>query len=124
MSLRAYHGPTLTVRPQVGLRGIMTQPVTAAKLLEDLQTLVRDAEALLRATADQTGERIASVRARAEESLQQAKVRLADAQDTVLESVRDATQTTEKYVKQNPWQALGIAAGIGMLAGLLLRRRD
>lgn len=102
----------------------MSDPVTTAKLLEDLQAVVRDAEALLQATATHTGERVASVRARAEESLQQAKARLAETQDEVLQGVRDATEATENYVKKNPWQSLGIAAGAGLLIGLLLRRRD
>lgn len=102
----------------------MSDPVTTAKLLEDLQAVVRDAEALLQATTTHTGERVASVRARAEESLQQAKARLAETQDEVLQGVRDATEATENYVKKNPWQSLGIAAGAGLLIGLLLRRRD
>lgn len=102
----------------------MSDPVTTAKLLEDLQAVVRDAEALLQATATQTGDRVASVRARAEESLRQAKERLTDTQDEVMQGARDAADAAEKYVKQNPWQSLGIAAGVGLLLGLLLRRRD
>ncbi len=102
----------------------MSDPVTTAKLLEDLQAVVRDAEALLQETATHTGERVAAVLARAEESLQQAKTRLSETQDEVLQSARDAAQATENYVKQNPWQSLGIAAGVGVLIGLLLRRRD
>ncbi len=102
----------------------MSEPVTTAKLLEDLQAVVRDAEALLQATATQTGERIDAVRVRAQESLQQAKSRLVDAQDEVLQSARDATEAAEQYFKKNPWQSVGIAAGVGLLIGLLLRRRD
>lgn len=102
----------------------MSDPVTAAKLMEDLQAVVRDAEALLHATAAQTGDRIDAVRARAEESLQQAKTRLAGAQDEVLQSAREAAAAAETYVKKNPWQSVGIAAGVGLLLGLLLRRRD
>lgn len=102
----------------------MSDPVNAAKLLEDLQVLVRDAEALLQATAAHTGERVAEVRARAEESVQQARARLTEMQDDVVQEARDAAAAAEHYVKQNPWQSVGIAAGIGLLIGLLLRRRD
>lgn len=102
----------------------MSDPVTTAKLLEDLQAVVRDAEALLKETATHTGERVAAVRARAEESLQQAKARLSETQDELMQGARDAAQATENYVKQNPWQSLGIAAGVGLLVGLLLRQRD
>ncbi len=102
----------------------MSDPMTTAKLLEDLQVLVRDAEALLQATAAHTGERVAEVRARAEESVQQARSRLSEMQDDVLQEARDAAAAAADYVKKNPWQSLGMAAGAGLLIGLLLRRRD
>jgi len=102
----------------------MSDSMTTAKLFENLQAVVRDAEALLHATASQTGERIEAVRARAEESLQQAKSRLADVQDEVVQGARDAAEATAGYVKKNPWQSIGIAAGVGLLIGLLLQRRD
>jgi hypothetical protein len=98
--------------------------MNSAKLLEALQSVVRDAEALLHATASQTGDRIDAVRSRAEESLKQAKSSLGDLQDEALESVREAADATQDYVKKNPWQSIGIAAGVGLLIGLLLRRRD
>jgi ElaB/YqjD/DUF883 family membrane-anchored ribosome-binding protein len=102
----------------------MSDLLNAAKLLEELQAVVRDAEALLQATATHTGDRVASVRARAEESLQQAKAHLAETQDEVLQGARDAAEATENYIKKSPWAALGIAAGVGLVIGLLLRRRD
>lgn len=98
--------------------------VTTAKLVEDVQLVIRDAEALLKATAAQTGEKIQEARARAEESLRNAKARLADVQDTTLEKARAAADAAEGYVTQNPWQSLGIAAAAGLLLGLLLRRGD
>lgn len=93
------------------------------KLVEDLKVVVRDAEALLRATSAQTGEKIQEVRARAEESLQQARVRLTEMEDQAYQRARELADSTEGYVKENPWQALGIAAGVGVLVGLLLSRR-
>lgn len=102
----------------------MSEPVTTDKLLEDLQVLIRDAEALLQATASYTGDRVAEVRARAEESLQQARDHLGGVQDTVLEEARAAATTAESYVQKNPWSALGLAVGAGLVLGLLMRRRD
>lgn len=101
-----------------------TEPVTTATLVEDLQTVMRDAEALLKATAAQTGDRIQEVRARTEESLRQARVRLSEVQGDVLERARVAADSAESYVRSNPWQAVGLAAGIGVIVGLLLRGRD
>lgn len=102
----------------------MSDTVTTAKLLEDLKALARDAEALLQATAAYTGERVVEVRARAEESLQQARSRLSEMKTNALQEARDAADAADIYVQKNPWQSVGIAAGVGLLIGLLLRRRD
>ena len=93
------------------------------KLMEDLKMVVADAEDLLRATANQTGERIAAARAKAEDSLRAAKVRLAEAQATLVKQVKVAAKTTDDYVHENPWQAVGIAAAVGLVLGALISRR-
>lgn len=102
----------------------MSKAVTTAKLMEDLQTVVRDVEALLRETATQTGEKVQEVRARAQESLRNAKARLSEVQDAVVERTQEAAESADTYVRKNPWQSVGVAAGVGLLIGLLLSRRD
>jgi ElaB/YqjD/DUF883 family membrane-anchored ribosome-binding protein len=97
--------------------------VTTDQLLADLNTVMDDAEALLRATSTQTGEKIQAVRARAEESLRQAKARLSSIEDEALRRAREVADATDEYVRENPWQSVGIAAGVGLLLGLLLARR-
>ncbi|HEX4972932.1 MAG TPA: DUF883 family protein [Steroidobacteraceae bacterium] len=97
--------------------------VTTDQLLTDLKTVMSDAEALLRATSAQTGEKIQEVRARAEESLRQAKARLSSIEDEALRRAREVADATDEYVRENPWQSVGIAAGVGLLLGLLLARR-
>jgi ElaB/YqjD/DUF883 family membrane-anchored ribosome-binding protein len=97
--------------------------VTTDQLLTDLKTVMNDAEALLRATSAQTGEKIQEVRARAEESLRQAKARLSSIEDEALRRAREVADATDEYVRENPWQSVGIAAGVGLLVGLLLARR-
>jgi ElaB/YqjD/DUF883 family membrane-anchored ribosome-binding protein len=97
--------------------------VTTDQLLADLKTVMNDAEALLRATSSQTGEKIQEVRARAEQSLRQAKERLSTIEDEALRRAREVADATDEYVRENPWQSVGIAAGVGLLVGLLLARR-
>lgn len=87
--------------------------IDSAKLMQDMHTVVVDAEELLKATASQTGERIEKVRARAAESLRAARERMAAAGNGVNEQVYE-----------HPWAAAGIAAGVGLLLGLLIGRRD
>jgi ElaB/YqjD/DUF883 family membrane-anchored ribosome-binding protein len=101
----------------------MSETVTTDKLIEDLQTVVRDAEALLRATAAQTGEKVQEVRARTEESVRQAKARLANAEDEALRRAHALADEADEYVRANPWLSVGIAAGIGLVLGLLISRR-
>ena len=101
----------------------MTTTVSTEKLLDDLKTVVRDADALLQATAAQTGEKIEGARTRAMESLQKARQRLAVAEKEAMHEAREAAAAADLYVHKNPWQAVGIAAGAGLLIGLLIGRR-
>jgi ElaB/YqjD/DUF883 family membrane-anchored ribosome-binding protein len=93
------------------------------KLIDDLRAVAADLEELLRATAQQAGERADAARARAEESLRAARMRLEAAGLEMAERTRDAAREADRYVRDNPWQAVGLAAGIGLIAGILLARR-
>ncbi len=101
----------------------MSSEVTTDRLIADLKTVMDDAEALLRATSAQTGEKIQEVRARAEESLRQARARLSEVEEEALRRARELADATEEYVRDNPWQSVGIAAGIGLVLGILISRR-
>ena len=81
-------------------------------LMTDLKAVIADAEELLRATADQAGPRVEEVRARAEESLRAAR-----------EHLRGAGAELDSQVRANPWAAVGIAAGVGLVIGILLSRK-
>lgn len=100
-----------------------SQDITTDTLVADLKTVMRDAEALIKATSTQTGEKIQEVRARAEESLRQARERVSVVEEEALKRAREVADATEEYVRENPWQSLGIAAGIGLVLGILLSRR-
>ena len=93
------------------------------KLVADLRVVVSDAEELLAATASQTGERIAELRERMQTNLRLARIKLADAEAAVGESTRQMAKATDHYVHENPWKAIGIAAGAGLLVGMLIGRR-
>ena len=97
--------------------------VTKEQLISDFKVVIADAEALIRATANQGGEAVVNLRAKAEESLAAAKVKLADAQEALIEKGKIAAQVTDDYVHEKPWHAVGIAAGVGLVVGLLIGRR-
>jgi ElaB/YqjD/DUF883 family membrane-anchored ribosome-binding protein len=98
------------------------EEVTKEQLIADFKSVVADAEALLRATANQGGDELAGVRTKAEQSIMAMKARMADEQAAVLEFSRDAAKAADVYVHMYPWTAVGVAAGVGLVVGLLSSR--
>lgn len=101
----------------------VTDNVTKEQLVDDFKRVVEDAEALLKATAKQGGEELKEVRARAEESLRVAKQRMAQESEALMIKARQAVNSTNAYIHENPWQAIGVAASFGLLIGLIAHRR-
>ena len=93
------------------------------QLVTDMKSAISDAEDMLHATADQAGEKVASLRARIQERLKGARVRLADAEEALLTKTRAAARATDAYVHVSPWTAVGVAAAVGLLVGLIIGRR-
>jgi ElaB/YqjD/DUF883 family membrane-anchored ribosome-binding protein len=92
------------------------------KLVGDLKTLIGDAEELLRASATQAGEKISVARQKIEQSLVEGKKTLADAEKVLIKKSKEAADVADDYVRENPWSAVGIAAAVGLVLGLLIRR--
>ena len=99
--------------------------VHAAKerVMHDFRTIVSDAEDLLKATANQTGERISATRTRLESTIRDARERISDLEENAMARGRQAVKRTDEYVHDNPWQAIGIAGTVGLLMGMLISRR-
>ena len=97
--------------------------VSKEKLLEDLRQMVADAEELLKATANQSGEVAAVARTRIQESLKVVKSRLHAAENAVIERTRQGAKVADQYVHTNPWQSIGISACAGVIVGMLVARR-
>ena len=93
------------------------------KLITDMKVVVDDAEEILRASAGIAGEKMANLRERIGERLVDAKIRLAEAEDEIINKTRAAARATDEYVHDNTWQAVGVAAAIGVLVGLIVGRR-
>lgn len=93
------------------------------RLMTDFGNVVTDAEALLKATANQGGEKLAELRSKAEESLRVVKATIAEAQAALVVKTKAAAKATDVYVHDNPWKAVGAAASVGLVLGLLIARR-
>ncbi|MGB2833305.1 MAG: DUF883 family protein [Methylotenera sp.] len=101
----------------------LSNDVNKQQLVNDFKVVVADAEALIKATASQGGEKVAEVRAKAEKSLHAAKASLAEAQSVVMAKSKEAVKATDVYVHDHPWQSVGFAASVGLVVGLLIGRR-
>ncbi|MDR2787623.1 MAG: DUF883 family protein [Candidatus Accumulibacter sp.] len=93
------------------------------KLISDMKAVVSDAEEILRATSGIAEDKIGELRARIAERLRDAKLRITDAEEVVVNRTKAAARATDDYVNENPWRAAGIAAGIGLLLGIIIGRR-
>ncbi len=93
------------------------------KLVSDMKVVVSDAEEILRATAGVAGEKVGELRERIIDRLRDAKVRIADAEEMLVARTKAAARATDDYVNDNPWRAVGIAAGVGLLLGIIIGRR-
>jgi len=109
----------------------MTEPAPADQMVEDLETIIRQLEALLASSSDSAGDTMQQARQQAGEALSAAKQRLAQLQEQIvnrasaaLGGAREAWDAGATYLRENPWAALGIATGIGLLVGALLTRRQ
>jgi ElaB/YqjD/DUF883 family membrane-anchored ribosome-binding protein len=93
------------------------------RVMADLRVVIADAEELLRLGAEQTGAAASEWRERVEARLADAKSTLLDMQDAAIAKAKAAGQAADTYVHENPWRAIGVAAGVGLLVGLLIGRR-
>ena len=97
----------------------MSPQFDAGKLAEDIKTLVRDAETLLRASAENAEDLTEEARQTAERSLHALRSRLSE----VERDLRGRAEVLDGYVHDNPWTAVAVAGGVALLLGLLMGRR-
>ncbi len=101
----------------------MNTEATRQKLLTDVKTLMSDADEIVKAMASATGEKATELGDKLRVKLRSAKEKMGDVQEVVADKAKAAARATDDFVHDNPWQAVGIAAGIGFLLGLLINRK-
>ena len=95
----------------------------SSEMESDVNRAISGAEDMLAQAANSTGEKAAELRGRAIEQLQALRGRLQDAHAAALRQSKAAARATDDYVHDHPWRAIGVAAGVGVLIGLLIGRR-
>ena len=97
--------------------------IDSEQLVGDFKALMADAEALIKATAGQEDGMIGSIRSKALETLSSAKENFSNAQGSLTGKAKVVAESADEFVHRNPWEAVGVAAGLGLLIGLFIRRR-
>ena len=92
-------------------------------MMADLQALADDAEALLRATVDDGTEKVREARAKITAALERAKTTFAEFQEQATDSAKAAAKKTDDAIRAHPYESIAVALGVGILLGVLLRRK-
>ena len=101
---------------------IPTQTGARDQLMNDLKTVIQDAESWLR-NSSLTGDDLKAAKEKFERTLSSAKADLLHYQEVVVEKTKEAAKATDEYVHENPWRSVAIGAGIGLLLGVAIARR-
>jgi ElaB/YqjD/DUF883 family membrane-anchored ribosome-binding protein len=89
----------------------------------DVKTLVKDAQELFREASVTTGEKAEALRAKGLVLLDNAMDKAHELQAVAIEKGKAVAHTTDEFVHEHPWKSVGIAAGIGLVIGMLISRR-
>jgi ElaB/YqjD/DUF883 family membrane-anchored ribosome-binding protein len=95
---------------------------TPDAILDEFSGMLGEAEDMLKRASTETGDKARDLRAQVESKLLQAKLRLQELQGQAYEQAQHAARATDDLVHDYPWQAIGIAAAVGFVAGLLMNR--
>ena len=85
----------------------------------DMGTLAEDARALMAATVDVAGEKVGEARKRLAAALERAKEIAGNVRDKAVAGAK----ATDEAVREHPYQAIGIAVGVGAILGFIFARR-
>jgi ElaB/YqjD/DUF883 family membrane-anchored ribosome-binding protein len=105
------------------MRSSTTPNTNSNPIARDIQNVVSDAQDLLKTVQAEGETRLTEVRTKVQSQLDAARQTLTELQSTVQAGAKQAMDTTDAYVRTNPWRAVGISAGVGALIGFLIARR-
>ena len=89
----------------------------------EIKNLISDVEDLMARIADLKDADVVRVRGKVQRAVDATKQSLADGADALRQRAQDVASTADDYVRESPWQAVGIAALVGAVVGILATRR-
>jgi ElaB/YqjD/DUF883 family membrane-anchored ribosome-binding protein len=94
-----------------------------ADLKQDLRNMVNDTEQLLKAAARSGDDGLHDLRLRLESQLRHLRAQLGDLEADAVARAREAARSADQTVRAHPYEAIGLAAAVGLLIGFLVARR-
>jgi ElaB/YqjD/DUF883 family membrane-anchored ribosome-binding protein len=94
------------------------------KLVKDFQSVIADTEELMKFVSNESGGKAQALRDKLDRNLKLAKDYLHDVEGSVVDKSKVAARVTDEYVHENAWRTVGLAIGVGILIGFLIRDRD
>jgi len=102
---------------------VMSTDSARDKLVDEFSSVLSEAETLLDKAAKETGDKARDLRSQVEARLLSAKLKLQELEGEAVDRAKAAARATDDYVHDHPWQAIGLAAGLGFALGMLMNRR-
>lgn len=93
------------------------------KVAQGFRELIQGAEELLRSASTYSGEGAEAARAKLSAQVEKFKGVASSVEASAAEKYRLVSASTDGYVRDNPWKAVGIAALTGVVLGALISRR-
>lgn len=101
-----------------------TAKETKEKLIKDFRSVISDTEELMKFVSNEGGGKAQALREKIDDNLKGAKEYLQNIEGAVVDKSRVAARVTDDYVHENAWRTIGLAVGVGILIGLLMRDRE
>jgi ElaB/YqjD/DUF883 family membrane-anchored ribosome-binding protein len=107
------------------IKGAARQAARQARVAanHEVRKLIADVEELLRRVGDAADPELARLRAKVESTVATTKKAISDGTEQVQRQAKEAFEASDRYVRDQPWEAIGIAAIAGLAIGLLVGRR-
>jgi ElaB/YqjD/DUF883 family membrane-anchored ribosome-binding protein len=90
---------------------------------QEVRKLIADVEELIRRVGDAADPELARLRAKVESTVATTRKAISDGTEQVQRQAKEAFETSDRYVRDQPWEAIGIAAIAGLAVGFLVGRR-
>jgi ElaB/YqjD/DUF883 family membrane-anchored ribosome-binding protein len=90
---------------------------------EEVHKLIADVENLIRRIGDAADPELRRARAEVQNAIAATRKALAERAEQVQRQAKEAFEASDNYVREQPWQAVGMVAVVGLLIGVLIGRR-